>query len=375
MSRVRSISFQSRTSLNKIHNTLSMILIAIVSMLVFNIFLRSKSIIEENLAYNISDVEYNLKYFSTLSSKRIDEDVWTIPTSIKIVREKNANSPLSIPVHDGFVSITSREVCHYISSNGLQNKEITGLKRVKLQNKWISCQVDINSHRPEIPFLDGKVYVDASSFLTNIFRSDEAEIYVDSIIITLLALLYYSALKKSELTLIQSEKEAEIFQDESSRDFLSGLLNRRGFIRNASKAMTNKQFTFFILDVDNFKQINDVRGHEAGDKVIQTIGAYLSREQLNLLHCSRLGGEEFGGLVPISEPGAITGKLEKIRTDIASLKIPLKDEGEYVTFTVSIGAAIMNTVNGRSSEAMREADKCLYKAKSSGKNCICLSAA
>lgn len=366
--------YKTSISLKKIHGMLTLILVTVVTMLIFNIGMRSKSLLEENLAYNIDDVEYNLKYFAMLGSKQIGEDVWTIPTSLKITREQQPGNLLSIPVHNGYASVTTAEACHYIATNGfLASEGITGLSRVRLQNKWIACNNVQTSHGLEIPFLHGNVYLNAGPFLKDIFKNDNGEIYLNLLIILLLMLLYRSALKKSALSLLYSEKAARRYQEESSRDYLSGLLNRRGFFQYASSAMRNRPYAMFTLDIDNFKLINDTRGHDAGDIVIKSIGAFLACNNLNLRYCSRMGGEEFGGLLPVSDPTRVAELLEKIRMGIASLHIPLPDFGEHIQITVSIGAVISKSAGIGRQEVLKEADKNLYQAKTSGKNRVYLT--
>lgn len=151
-------------------------------------------------------------------------------------------------------------------------------------------------------------------------------------------------------------------------DVLTGINNRRKFLDDVQKIHSTISVgagSFFMIDIDNFKSINDDFGHPKGDEVLQQV-AQMIGESVQCEPFGRMGGEEFGilltwgGLDRAKEFGDCI--LEKSRKlEVFERKI-----------TVSVGVAIVK--NGQSISAlMKEADSCLYAAKNGGKNCLVIN--
>lgn len=150
-------------------------------------------------------------------------------------------------------------------------------------------------------------------------------------------------------------------------DALTGLLNRRAWDEaNALEAEREKRWgeghAVIALDLDHFKKVNDTHGHAAGDAVLKAVGALLARSFRKLDSVARVGGEEFGVLLPhtpASDAAALAGEL---REAIEALRVPV---GELeLRITASIGVA-------HSSEAVDVqalADARSYAAKRGGRN-------
>lgn len=120
-----------------------------------------------------------------------------------------------------------------------------------------------------------------------------------------------------------------------------------------------------ILDIDHFKQINDQYGHANGDEVLKQFAELLHRETRNQDIKARIGGEEFGILIPMLSQIEVVNVAERIRNSISKHEFKLLDD-ERIHLSVSIGIA-----NGKSEhlrEMIRLADECLYEAKNSGRN-------
>lgn len=126
---------------------------------------------------------------------------------------------------------------------------------------------------------------------------------------------------------------------------------------------------FFIMDIDNFKHLNDTQGHQEGDRVLQRIAqVLLSHFRRTDDELFRLGGEEFGGILSTSQHDDYLGYIEKLRQTIESLAIPNRIESSDVV-TASFGFSITTDANVLTPmEVYRKTDEALYWAKQKGRN-------
>jgi diguanylate cyclase len=125
-------------------------------------------------------------------------------------------------------------------------------------------------------------------------------------------------------------------------------------------------FSYVILDIDFFKRINDTYGHNAGDKALKIIAQLMTTYVRQSDYVFRIGGEEFVLLLTNTAQDNASKLVEKMRKGIAASSFHFK--GEPVTLTLSAG--ITETRNGDHVESIYErADKALYKAKNSGRDC------
>lgn len=158
----------------------------------------------------------------------------------------------------------------------------------------------------------------------------------------------------------------------SETDMLSGLLNRGGFEAHAAEALREAgrlgvPVSLVISDLDHFKSINDNFGHAAGDTVIVTFAGFLRSAMAGHHVAGRIGGEEFAILLPGTNLVAARLFAEGARNAFASLTV----EGMPATkrFTASFGVAEL--AGGETiSDLMERADKALYLAKNSGRDCV-----
>jgi diguanylate cyclase (GGDEF)-like protein len=152
----------------------------------------------------------------------------------------------------------------------------------------------------------------------------------------------------------------------ADRDVLTGLLNRRGFVAQAETAREQAQrfdqaFALVLLDVDDFKQINDRRGHAAGDQLLQQVANLLTLSMRRSDLLARWGGEEFILLLPHTDLEQARTAAEKLRGVIGT------QTGAHGPITVSVGVALQ--APGETLEsAINRADKAMYRAKEGGKN-------
>lgn len=171
----------------------------------------------------------------------------------------------------------------------------------------------------------------------------------------------------------QAMDQAVDLEESSQRDGLTGLYNRRFFDEQITQEMLrarryNWPLALAMLDIDNFKQVNDTYGHAAGDVVLRTVSARLQ----GLLRASdtlcRYGGEEYALILPHITKGNSRFLLDRLRKAVAEDVIEL-EEGARVAVTVSVGIAELE--DGLSAGALiRNADGALYASKHAGRNCV-----
>ncbi len=156
----------------------------------------------------------------------------------------------------------------------------------------------------------------------------------------------------------------------SSRDFLTGLYNRRHFFAVMEPYFTDavhrdEEFILSMVDIDNFKVINDSYGHEVGDKVIVHVSEILRSNVQHQDIVARFGAEEFCVVLKDTTREKAIEILERIRQRISLAPLVLENQRE-IFVTVSIGAALEH--DNTLAETLNEADTQLFHAKSNGKN-------
>lgn len=175
------------------------------------------------------------------------------------------------------------------------------------------------------------------------------------------------------LSLEESQKELELL---SSTDHMTKLYNRRYCYSRASEILESSQiyktaFSLIMIDLDNFKRINDTYGHSVGDDVILSFAQSIKKSSTKNDVLCRWGGEEFLILLPKRDIYKAHMIAENIRHDVEKLKVETAS-GKVITYTVSIGVAEVNfDEDVNIEEVIMNADKALYKAKSRGRNTVC----
>lgn len=157
---------------------------------------------------------------------------------------------------------------------------------------------------------------------------------------------------------------------DGSTDLMTGLLNRRGFEERADVMLAGVgtgPISIVYCDIDHFKAINDAYGHEAGDRVIKEFAVLLAAEMRADDIAGRIGGEEFAIVLPDADIDGARAFSERVRRNLERSRF----EGlqDHPGVTASFGIA---TRNGQEHlhDLMRRADKMLYVAKRSGRNCV-----
>ena len=166
---------------------------------------------------------------------------------------------------------------------------------------------------------------------------------------------------------IQFEKEAQAaMKNQAERDSLSGVYNHATYEHLCSELAEKSSdgLMFVMVDIDNFKQINDTRGHHAGDKIIQHVGNVLDTLVKGHGYAGRIGGDEF------SVCFYDIHSKEHAASLCVHLKSALNQYVNTVPFTVSIGVTLSNGRKLSFQELYFEADEAVYFAKGNGKNQI-----
>lgn len=176
---------------------------------------------------------------------------------------------------------------------------------------------------------------------------------------------------------IQRTKKLEDIQhkliEQANCDPMTNLYNRRYF-NDISKNLISiskrekTDLSVMIMDIDNFKNINDTYGHDIGDKVIIFVANTLLETARQSDVSVRFGGEEFVILLPNTSYKSAQILAEKIRKNIEEAQMDINNN--ILTFTLSIGISQVNLDDLMIEDTLKRADMALYDAKSSGKNRI-----
>lgn len=156
-------------------------------------------------------------------------------------------------------------------------------------------------------------------------------------------------------------------------DELTGLGNRRRFqdlleggVTQA--ALRGETFSLVLLDLDDFKCINDRHGHDVGDSVLKSCAAQLRSITRSSGGLARIGGEEFAAILHGADALCATNYAERCRKAIAEMVFP--DLGQAFRLSASFGVASWQSGMADSAALVRVADERLYAAKRAGKNCV-----
>jgi len=244
---------------------------------------------------------------------------------------------IKMPQMDGY------EVCRKLKSND-KTKDIPVI--------FITANVDEDS-------IEKAYDLGGTDYITKPFRAKEL----------------LSRIKK-ELKYNDMVKELKML---ASTDPMTKLYNRRYFTEISAHTLDlmkreKENLSIIMLDIDKFKNINDIYGHQMGDEVIITLANKLIQHQRKSDIICRYGGDEFVILLPNTSVDGASVLVQKTIEDIESLTIsfPLNKD---IKFTLSVGVSQVDLENESTIElALKRADNALYDAKTSGRNKVCIKA-
>ncbi len=221
-------------------------------------------------------------------------------------------------------------------------------------------------------FLLVPVKIEGERFARAIIAADRKYKQEDVTGDDLVSLEILADIASTTLARLQLEKRLEIL---ATTDGLTGLLNRRTWMEVAEQELRRAQrykypFSIIMIDIDDFKNVNDTWGHQAGDRVLETIGAIMRKNSRKVDLPGRYGGEEFVVLLPHTQGVKAFTVADRMRRAIekANMEIP-------TVVTATFGVSWFNPERPDSSldELLLKADRALYHGKRMGKNRVVAS--
>lgn len=155
---------------------------------------------------------------------------------------------------------------------------------------------------------------------------------------------------------------------QAATDSLTGLANRRGFFAEVESEITRQKrytgvFSLAVLDLDGFKALNDSKGHRAGDAALTLVAEILRTRTRKSDSLGRIGGDEFGVLMPNTRDVDCAAMLRDLCATIAE-----RTAAADCSVTASIGCKTFKSPPESAADAFQHADRIMYEAKSRGKD-------
>src|SRR5215470_4108783 len=163
-------------------------------------------------------------------------------------------------------------------------------------------------------------------------------------------------------------------------DPLTGLYNRRYMESHVSSLVEQalargKPLALLVVDIDYFKAVNDVHGHDAGDDVLREFATRVKKSIRGIDLACRYGGEEFVVVMPETDMAVAAIVAERIRRRIAGEPFAIRGGAAALDVTISIGLAALGSVSDTAAAILKRADQALYRAKRDGRNRVVADAA
>ena len=218
---------------------------------------------------------------------------------------------------------------------------------------------------------------DSLEDLTGVVREMVAESRaVQSLVQQTQARLQEEHSKATDLTerVTQLEDEMKRLSDEVSTDQLTQIANRRGLmhafeVERARLERNGGHLSVGLLDIDNFKRLNDELGHSAGDEALKSLASIVSKTLRPTDHVARYGGEEFVVLLPETPADEGEQILTRLQRSLTGGLFMHKEKQIFVTFSAGVTGYRMTE---RIEDSLERADQALYEAKRTGKNRTCI---
>lgn len=151
----------------------------------------------------------------------------------------------------------------------------------------------------------------------------------------------YKMLEKAEQDLAVKDAKIKELEKKATVDFLTGLTNRRGFYQafqkelDRSKRVKGSSGLLMMIDLDDFKTINDKHGHKAGDKALQVVSKFLMDTVRDMDVAARIGGDEFIIMMPAASIGQAMARMQKLERTLNALSFNW--DGQLIKIKASIG--------------------------------------
>ena len=172
---------------------------------------------------------------------------------------------------------------------------------------------------------------------------------------------------------IENASLHETVERQAVTDELTGLANARAFRSILEREIERSRrfrspLALVMVDLDDFKQVNDTHGHQQGDEVLASVASVLRDFSRDLDAPARYGGEELAVVLPQTDAEGAARLAERMREAVERLRVPSVDGGAPLGVTASFGVASVPDSAGGREELVAAADAALYRAKRGGKN-------
>lgn len=308
----------------------------------------------------LRDINQVIHAYTLFSIFKVDEEIfdleifWLYPPSEQTKQMMEHSVRRSLQQGTTFIDTSNLKVVHNIANRDGPLLELAAAE-VEVQTKSLLV---------EAPKIGGIVGIGVH---TDIVKDQTRVLVVESILSTLLNVV------GSVKAIYKYTKDLEYY---ATRDPLTHLYNQRLFWELLEYEADRSQrhdykFGLLIIDFDNFKTINDSHGHAFGDRFLQE---FAQRLQIALRHgdvLARYGGDEFVIILPEAELEQASMIAERVLSQVRDIVL-LAPSGDEVKATISIGMGIFPDHAGSTRDLFMFADNMMYKAKSLGKNQVCL---
>ncbi len=282
--------------------------------------------------------------------------------------------------------------------NSLQVKVVYGLENKEVENNINNGLIECSKFKPN-EGIAGKVFATKTPIISNLgendprFKINEGTYKLSSLlcvplvvkgeaigvinisnkrnnkVFTKIDLEFMEALSNQAAIAIDNAKLYEL----ATKDGLTKLYIYRHFYNlleneiNRARRYKHK-LSLLMIDIDNFKKINDKYGHLAGDRILQEIASNIEQTIRQIDIPARYGGEEFAIILPETTCGAARVIAERLRKKIEDLSVVL-DDGTILNVTISVGIAEFMIHAQNVKDLINCADIAMYKSKNDGRNC------
>jgi len=187
----------------------------------------------------------------------------------------------------------------------------------------------------------------------------------------------YSYRRKQYATQVAEEKVKEELRMAATRDSLTGIVNHKAFFEQGERELRRftrygKPFSLMVIDIDDFKNINDSYGHSEGDNVLQKLVALVASQVRQSDVFGRTGGDEFCLLLIETHIAVAVEIAERIRTTCSECRLNA-GTGAPIHFSVSVGLVESSKNDANIGNIYSRADTAMYRAKGEGRNRVCAS--
>ena len=170
---------------------------------------------------------------------------------------------------------------------------------------------------------------------------------------------------------VQVQKRAKVLEEETLLDPLTGVHNRRAYEKRIQEELARFErheeiFSILMIDIDNFKSVNDRYGHWAGDRCLEELTKLIGKILRGTDFLARYGGEEFITILPGTDDQGICIVAERLRELVQRARFLY--QGEEIPLTVSIGGTTVTPSDNNTETIFKRVDKAMYEAKRTGRN-------